>query len=99
MKKKLTILTALGIILGVIAFGGIANATTAELTFYYGDVTLSGGFQAGHFPQVWDLTACDMVITFTYDANGLVDDAGAHAWAELGVRGEVGWRLQSHLDG
>ncbi|NIO07477.1 MAG: hypothetical protein GTO40_05525, partial [Deltaproteobacteria bacterium] len=47
---------------------------------------MSGGFQADHFPQVWDLTACDMVISFTYDANGLVDDAGAHAWAELGVR-------------
>ena len=25
-------------------------------------------------------------ISFTYDANGLVDDSGAHAWAELGIR-------------
>ena len=54
----------------------------------YGDVSLSGGFQSGHFPEVWDLTDCDMVISFTYDANGLVDDFGgdAHAWAAFGVR-------------
>jgi hypothetical protein len=52
----------------------------------YGNVSLSGGFQAGHFDDVWDLTAGDMTVSFTYDGNGLVDDAGAHAWAELGVR-------------
>jgi len=58
----------------------------------YGDVTLSGGFQSGNFPEIWDLTACDLVLSFTYDANGLVDDFGgdAHAWAELGVR-QVGY--------
>lgn len=54
----------------------------------YGDVTLTGGFQAGHFADWWDLTAGDIVISFTYDATGLVDDFGgnAHAWAALGVR-------------
>ena len=59
---------------------------------YYGDITLRGGFQAGHFDDVWDLTSCDLVISFTYDAYGLVDDfgGGAHAWAELGVR-QVGY--------
>jgi hypothetical protein len=52
----------------------------------FNNVTLSGGFQAGNFPEVWDLTSCDLVLKFTYDGNGLVDDAGAHAWAEFGVR-------------
>jgi hypothetical protein len=54
----------------------------------YGDVPLSGGFQAGNFSEEWDLTQGDLVISFTYDANGLVDDFGgsAHAWAELGIR-------------
>jgi len=54
----------------------------------HGDVTLSGGFQADHFPEIWDLTACPLTLSFTYDANGLIDDfgGGAHAWAELGVR-------------
>jgi hypothetical protein len=55
-------------------------------TINYGDVTLSGGFQTGHFDEVWDITAGDLVISFTYNANGLVDDAGCHAWAEIGIR-------------
>jgi len=64
---------------------GIAGATTTK---DYGDVTLTGGFQSGHFSEWWDLTQGDITISFTYDANGLVDDFGgnAHAWAELGVR-------------
>jgi len=60
--------------------------TAAADTTSYGTVTLSGGYQAGHFTDVWDLTAGDITLSFTYDGNGLVDDAGAHAWAELGVR-------------
>jgi hypothetical protein len=55
----------------------------------YDNVSLSGGFMSGNFPQEWDLTSsCDLTLSFTYDANGLVDDFGnaAHAWAELGVR-------------
>jgi hypothetical protein len=52
----------------------------------YGTVNLSGGFLTGHFDDVYDLTAGDITLSFTYDGNGLVDDAGAHAWAELGVR-------------
>ena len=54
-----------------------------------GSISLSGGFQSGHFTDVWDLTAGDITLSFTYDGNGLVDDFGgsvAHAWAELGVR-------------
>lgn len=68
----------------IIAMPVRAGGTTKN----YGNVTLSGGFQKGHFCDVWDLTASDLVISFTYDANGLVDDfgGGAHAWAELGAR-------------
>lgn len=70
---------------------GLVNVSKVEVatvtgTQNYGDVTLSGGFQTGHFADVWDLTAGDMTISFTYDGTGMVDDAGAHAWAELGVR-------------
>jgi len=72
----------------------VAGAASAPTTLYYGDVSLSGGLQAGNFPQVWDLTACDVTLSFTYDGNGLVDSVDtdadgwqdAHAWAELGVR-------------
>jgi len=75
-------------------FYGLASvlilATTTVLAdpVNYPDVTLSGGFQSGHFNDIWDLTAGDITISFTYDGYGLVDDIGgnAHAWAELGVR-------------
>ena len=79
MKKLLLLATTVVLVLG-------AMPVLASVSVNYGDVTLSGGIQAGHFNDVWDLTAGDMVISFTYDANGLVDDAGAHAWAELGMR-------------
>ena len=67
---------------------GILFATVIN----YGNVTLTGGYQAGNFYEAWDLTAGDLVISFTYDANGLVDDFGgsAHAWSQLGIR-EVGY--------
>jgi hypothetical protein len=64
----------------------LTEANPDPLTINYGDVTLSGGSQSGHFYHVWDLTKCDMVVSFIYDANGLVDDSGCHAWAELGIR-------------
>jgi len=64
--------------------------TTTSSTINYGNITLTGGYTKGHFNDIWDLTAGDITISFTYDGNGLVDDYGgsAHAWAELGVRTE-----------
>jgi len=75
----------------VVAFvlGTMPALAFASDTQNYGNIQLSGGFMSGHFSEVWDLNACDMIISFTYDANGLVDDLGgdgAHAWAELGIR-------------
>ena len=103
--KKLSYLIVLALILGLVLTGcsllsnvgqvptseqsGVSSVTKSP-SMSYGDITLSGGFQAGHFPEIWDLNACDMTISFTYDANGLMDDAGAHAWAALGIR-EVGY--------
>jgi hypothetical protein len=82
MKKFLILSFAV-----VLVFGVMPNSAHGLDTENYGDVTLSG-VQAGHFADWWDLTQSNLVISFTYDANGLVDDFGgsAHAWAELGVR-------------
>jgi hypothetical protein len=65
---------------------GLRSATRYS-TFSFGDVTLTGT-QAGHFPQVWDLTGCDLIIRATVDLNGMIDEFGgsAHAWAQLGAR-------------
>ena len=84
MKKLLFLGLAIALVVG--AMPALASG---PVTKDYGAVTLSGGFEAGNFEGEWDLTACDLVLSFTYDANGLVDDFGgavAHAWAELGVR-------------
>ena len=74
--------------------GIVKNGAGSPITIGYGDVDLtsSGATDSGHFMEGWDLFACDMTISFTYDANGLVDDFGgdAHAWASLGIR-EVGY--------
>ena len=64
------------------------------------NLTSSGVTDSGHFPEIWDLTACDMTISFTYYANNLVDDdpdlndpwgnGGDHAWAQMGIR-QIGY--------
>jgi hypothetical protein len=62
------------------------TAVGSTATINYGTVSLSGGYQAGHFSNIWDLTCGDMTISFTVDLTGIVDDAGAHAWSEFGIR-------------
>jgi hypothetical protein len=91
-RATLAAVVTLAVVLSLGLLPAAAGASPPQTTFNYGDVPLSGGFQSGHFPEIWDLTAGDMTISFTYDANGLIDDFGddAHAWAELGVR-EVGY--------
>ena len=86
-KKALPVLAVF--LLSTLLIASPVKADPAQITMNYGDVTLSGGFQAGNFLHEWDLTSCPLILSFTYDANGLVDDLGgdaAHAWAELGVR-------------
>lgn len=70
----------------VLIFPAPATAFSAPVIFYYGDISLSGGFQASHAPQIWDLTACDLTLSAEVDMTGLLDEDGAHAWAEFGVR-------------
>jgi hypothetical protein len=82
-KKFFTLVVCIVLAIGLFP---IPSISAGPITKPYGDINLSGGFQAGHFDDVWDLTQGDMKISFTYDANGLVDDAGCHAWAEFGVR-------------
>jgi len=72
--------------------------TYGPAAFSFSDVTLSsnGATDSGHYIPVFDLTACDLTLSFTYDATGFVDNdpGGAdwddHAWAAFGIR-EVGY--------
>ena len=79
-RKRATLVAAVVVLMWAVA--GVSSAATQT----YPNQTLSGGYQAGHFNDVWDLTAGDMTLSFTYNATGLSDAAGGHAWAELGVR-------------
>jgi len=63
---------------------GAAPALASVVT--YGATTVSGGYSAGNFAEVWDLTKGDLTLSFRVDLTGMVDNSGAHAWAEFGVR-------------
>lgn len=67
-------------LLGCLALAGVGSSVD------HGDVVLSGGFAAGNFSEVWDLTKGDLYILVRIDLTGLVDAAGAHAWSEIGIR-------------
>ena len=82
MKRK--VMTTIAIAFFLLSL--TATSVRAEIVPYLDQTLTSNGVtHSGHFDDLWDLTASDMVISFTYDANGLLDDAG-HAWAQLGVR-------------
>lgn len=86
--KKITLKLIITLSL-VLLLASVASAQTGAQTVTYPDVQLStASLQTGHFPEIWDLTACDMTISFTYDGNGLIDDFGSsvHAWSKLGLR-------------
>lgn len=85
MKKLFSFLLVLSLcfILTLFVF---ATRTIAATQINYPNQSLSGGFQSGNFEDIWDLTACDLTLSFTYDGNGLSDIAEAHAWSEFGIR-------------
>ncbi|MGC9334173.1 MAG: hypothetical protein ACP5JJ_08505 [Anaerolineae bacterium] len=88
MKKSVYVSAVLALLLSLMPL--TASAKKPGIRLEYGEINLSGGSQVGHFEEVWDLRGCDLTLTFTYDGTGLLDDAGAHAWSQLGVR-EVGY--------
>lgn len=88
MKKSVYVSAVLALLLSLMPL--TASAKKPGISIEYGDFTLEGGFQANHFDEVWDLRGCDLTLTFTYDATGLVDVEDAHAWSQFGVR-EMGY--------
>jgi hypothetical protein len=72
--------------------GASLDATAYYATRVKGTVAMTVNnakpFMAGCFPEVWDMTRGDLVITYRYDARGMEDSKGAlaHALANFGVR-------------
>lgn len=88
MMRLITAVLAFVMVLSGISFAvtpAIVAADSPQTTISYPDTTVSGE-QTGNFPEVWDLTSGDLVLTFTADLNGMVDTSGAHAWSEFGIR-------------
>ncbi|MCC6608925.1 MAG: PEP-CTERM sorting domain-containing protein [Burkholderiales bacterium] len=64
----------------------IAPAASA-MTINYGSLTLSGGYQATHFNDVWNLTAGDLTLSYTIDMTGVTQPAAwSTSWTEVGIR-------------
>ena len=87
MKKSIAVIIACSLValMAAMIMPAFAQAT-AGTTIQYGNMTLSGGYQAGNYTDVWDLTKGDLVLTSTVDLNGMKDLSGTHAWSELGLR-------------
>jgi hypothetical protein len=88
MKNRISVILTM-LMFASLLFAAIQSSTAATVV-NYGDITLTinGGIDSGNFADIWDLTAGDISLSFTYDASGVVDilDWEEHAFAELGVR-------------
>ena len=58
MKRRFLLALAIVLALGAMP---VWASEPAPVNQEHDDVTLSGGFQAGHFPEWWDLTAGDLM--------------------------------------
>jgi hypothetical protein len=87
VKKTIAVIIACSLIalMAALIMPAFVQATGGT-TIQYGNVTLTGGYQAGNYTDVWDLTEGDLVLTSTVDLNGMKDLSGTHAWSELGLR-------------
>ncbi len=80
--RTLTVcLFSLAVILGLAA--GSAFATTIN----YGNVSLTPGYSAGHFNDVWDLTKGDLTLSYTIDMSSITQTAPwITSYTEVGIR-------------
>ena len=85
MKHIKGAILSLLIIAGMLISIAPLSSDETPITIDYSDVSFVGN-GTGSFYEVWDLTKGDLVIEYTIDMTGMVDDTGAHAWAEFGAR-------------
>jgi hypothetical protein len=78
--KYVATFAAIGLLLAVT---GTAEATTRN----YGDVTYSPGFTASHFNDIWDLTKCDLTLSYRVDMSDVTQSAAFETpYVEVGLR-------------
>jgi hypothetical protein len=87
MKKILFTMLALVLMVGLALPMALPAAANGGPTKDYGDLTINQ-WQSGNFPDIWDLTKCDLTLSYTLDMS-LMASPG---WTpiEVGLR-EVGY--------
>ena len=65
---------------------GQVSAAVISTTLFYDDVLLTGGVANGHFPNLWDVQACPLVLSGTVDLTGVASGVNTFAYAQLGLR-------------
>ncbi|MGC9308466.1 MAG: right-handed parallel beta-helix repeat-containing protein, partial [Thermoplasmatota archaeon] len=83
MSSNKHILVGIGIV-AVVAFVAMAMDTDAAVTDY-GDLTLHAGYEDTNYSDIFDLTACDLVLSYTLDVTN-VTCSPWDGWIEMGIR-------------
>lgn len=79
MRRHLLLVCVLAICVG--------TAASAQVTVNYGSYTLSPGFSATHWSDVWDLTRGDLTLSYRIDMSGISQTAPyVTSYTEVGLR-------------
>lgn len=100
MKKRLVLC------LLIFAFLAVPASASGPVTRQYGDKTLSN-WSSGHWAEVWDLTQCDLTLSYTLNMSGIT--SAGWAVTEVGLRqtgapnldpnGQGGWMQSNYVLG
>jgi hypothetical protein len=85
MKRRFLLALAAVLVLG--AMPALAQVST---TIEYGDITQNGWVWLGSAQDRWDLTECDLTLSYTLDMSGYSPPMWQTEWSSVGV-GEGAW--------
>ena len=96
MKKILFTMLALVLMVGLALPMALPAAANGGPTKDYGDVTINQ-WQDGNFPEIWDLTKCDLTLSYMLDMSGIATPG----WVltEVGLREVGGPNLDPNYQG
>ena len=82
MKKLLTPLAVAGLVLSTLLIAVPVKANSEHATVNYGNITKPGRFQ---FPNIWDLTLGDLIMSYKLDTSEYTPPMGETAWTSIGL--------------
>ena len=94
MKKLVFVFGVMVLLIGLLVpSAAVADGTETKV---YADVTLSNWGQ-GNFPEIWDLTECDLTLSYTIDMSAIA--TAGWAVTEVGLRELCGSNIDPNLQG